>query len=97
MLLVRSIFWLTLAYIVIKPGVDLADTATALSNQAVATGTRVVAEQVQNIECDSLQCLGGKAVLSAAMQSGSAIGTPMHETPIASPVPFPRPRPDRAG
>lgn len=97
MLLVRSIFWLTLAYIVIKPGVDLANTASTLSSQAVSAGTRVVAEQVENIECETLQCLGGKAVLSAAMQSSPAIGTPMHETPIASPVPFPRPRPDRAG
>lgn len=97
MLLVRSIFWLTLAYIVIKPGVDLANTASTLSSQAVSAGTRVVAEQVENIECETLQCLGGKAVLSAAMQSSPAIGPPMHETPIASPVPFPRPRPDRAG
>ena len=97
MFLVRSIFWLTVAYMVIKPGVDFADAANSLSSQAVAAGTQVVAEQVQNIECDTLQCIGGKAVLSAAMQSSSAIGTAMHETPIASPVPFPRPRPDRAG
>lgn len=93
---VRSVFWLTLAYMVIKPGVDLPDPG-ALSAQAMAAGTQVVAQQVGNIECDTLQCVGGKAVIAAALQSSPSVGLPMHETPTSSPVPFPRPRPDRAG
>ncbi|OYW99491.1 MAG: hypothetical protein B7Z15_21065 [Rhizobiales bacterium 32-66-8] len=94
--IVRSVFWLGLAYMVIRPGVDLPD-AGALSAQAVATGKRVVAEQVGNIECDSLQCVGGKAVIAASLQSSPPVGLPMHEMPTTSPVPFPRPRPDWAG
>ena len=93
---VRSIFWLVLAYMVIRPGVDLPD-ASALSAQAMAAGTQVVAEQVGNIECDSLQCAGGKAVIAAALQSSPSVGFPMHETPTTTPVPYPRPRPDWAG
>ncbi|WP_240232873.1 hypothetical protein [Devosia lacusdianchii] len=93
---VRSVFWLTVAYMVIKPGVDLPD-ASALSAQALAAGTKVVAEQVVNIECDSFQCVGGKAVIAAALQASPSAGFPMHETPAISPVPFPRPRPDWAG
>jgi hypothetical protein len=93
---VRSVFWLVLAYMVIKPGVDLPD-AGALSAQAMAAGTQVVAEQVGNIECDSLQCVGGKAVIAAALQSSPSVGIPMHETPTSSSVPYPRPRPDWAG
>ena len=93
---VRSVFWLVVAYMVIRPGVDLPDTA-AISAQAMAAGTRVVAEQVGNIECDSLQCVGGKAVIAAALQSSPSVGLPVHETLTTSPVPFPRPRPDWAG
>ena len=42
---VRSLFWLTVAYMVIKPGVDFPDD-NALSQQAMAAGSRVVAEQI---------------------------------------------------
>ena len=93
---VRSVFWLTVAYMVIKPGVDLPD-AGAMTAQAMAAGTRVVAEQVGNIECDNLQCVGGKAVVAAALNTSPPVGNPMHVTPTNSPVPFPRPRPDWAG
>lgn len=93
---VRSVFWLTVAYMVIKPGVDLPD-ASALSAQAMAAGSRVVAEQIQNIECDSFECIGGKAIAAAALQSSPSVGIPMHEQPAISSAPFPRPRPHWAG
>jgi hypothetical protein len=66
-LVVRSVFWLTVAYMVIKPGVDFAD-AQAMSAQAMAAGQQVIAEQIQAIECDSFQCVGGKAIAAAALQ-----------------------------
>ena len=56
-LVVRSVFWLTVAYMVIKPGVDFAD-AQAASARAMAAGQQVIAEQIQAIECDSFQCIG---------------------------------------
>jgi len=93
---VRSVFWLTLAYVVIKPGVDLPDTS-ALAAQAMAAGSRVVAEQIQTIECDSFQCAGGKAIAAAALQSSPPVGLPMHAQPTHGPAPIPRPRPDWAG
>ena len=92
----RSVFWLTVAYMVIKPGADLPD-AGALSAQAMAAGSQVVAEQISNIECDTLQCIGGKAVVAAVLQSSPSVGLPMHEMPTINPVPYPRPRPDWAG
>lgn len=95
-LIARSVFWLTVAYMVIKPGVDFAD-AQAMSTQAMAAGQQVIAEQIQAIECDSFQCAGGKAVIAAALQSSPSVGTPMHESPTIGPAPMPRPRPDRAG
>lgn len=92
----RSVFWLTLAYVVIKPAVDLPD-ANALSAQAMAAGSRVVAEQIANIECDSFECMGGKAIAAAALQSSPSVGAPMHVQPTTNLAPMPRPRPDRAG
>lgn len=92
-LVARSVFWLTVAYLVIKPGVDFNDAA----QQAMAAGSQVVVQQIQSIECDSFQCAGGKAVISAALQSPPSAGIPMHETPVTSSVPYPRPRPDWAG
>lgn len=93
---VRSVFWLTVAYMVIKPGIDLPD-AGALSAQALAASTQVVAEHVGTIECDSLQCLGGKAVVAAVLQPSPSADLPMHETSAIGPAPIPRPRLDRAG
>ncbi|KKB82717.1 hypothetical protein VW29_15560 [Devosia limi DSM 17137] len=98
MLLFRSIFWLTIAYVVIKPGVDFHDAATALSGQAVAAGQQIVAEQVQTIECDTIQCIGGKAVLAAVLPTPPSAGTsPMHDAPAVLVVPYPMPRLGRAG
>lgn len=92
-MVVRSIFWLTVAFMVIKPGFDF-NTAAA---QTVAAGSQVVAQQIQSIECDSFQCAGGKAVIAAALQSSPSAGLPMHDSPATSAVPYPRPRLDRAG
>lgn len=99
--IVRSIFWLTVAYMVIRPGTEMPD-ANALSQQAMAAGSRVIAEQIQTIECDSLQCIGGKAIAthtlsSIASQPSPTVGLPMHETPTTRLAPVPRMRPAWAG
>lgn len=92
----RSVFWLTVAYLVIKPGVDFVD-AQALSAQAMAAGQQAIVQQVQAIECDSFQCAGGKAVVAAALQTSPPVSTPMHVSPASHSAPIPRPRPDWAG
>ncbi|KKB76433.1 hypothetical protein VW35_16635 [Devosia soli] len=98
MFLLRSAFWLTVAFLVIRPGVDVRETAGEVANEAMARGSQFVAEQINAIECDSLQCLGGKAVIAAALPPIPPSGTLMHDVaPQDDPVPFPRPRPDRAG
>lgn len=89
----RSIFWLGVAYMVIKPGVELPD-AGAMSAQALTAGTQMVASQVAAIECDSLQCVGGKIVFASAVQSSLPAADPMHLSAAPGSVPYPRPRPD---
>lgn len=97
MFLLRSAFWLTVAFVVIRPDVDLGASAESAANEALAHGSKFVAEQIAAVECDSLQCLGGKAVIAAALPPIPPSGTPMHVAPQDNPVPYPRPRPDRAG
>jgi len=92
----RSAFWLTLAYLVIKPGVGLPDPAE-MSAQAMAFGSQALAAQVETIECTDLTCAGGKSVLAAALQNTPPASIPMHVELASDPVPFPRARPDRAG
>lgn len=97
MFLLRSAFWLTLAFLVIRPGVDVGAAATSLSTQAMARGSQFVAAQIEAIDCQEIQCLSGKAMASAALQSSPLAGAPMHASPAGHAVPLPRPRPDRAG
>jgi hypothetical protein len=95
MFLVRSIFWLTVAFLIIKPGIDLERTAHDVSAQAFTAGQQVIADQIDAAPCTTLTCVGGKAMLSAAISSVPSAGAPMHASPVP-PVPLPRPRPDSA-
>lgn len=95
MFLLRSVFWLLVAYMVIKPGVDF--DPQALTNQAMAASGQIVATQVDSIQCASLQCVGGKAVLAAVLPNTISVGPTMQDLPTASGVPYPRPRLNRAG
>ncbi len=97
MFLLRSAFWLTLAFLVIRPEVDMGDAAARISSNAMERGSQFVAAQIESIECTDLHCYGGKAIAAAALQSIPQPGTPMHVLPAEGPVPLPRPRPDRAG
>lgn len=96
MFLLRSAFWLIVAFLVIRPGVDLKDTADALSATAKAAGQSFIAQQIEAAECTDLQCAGAKAVMSVALSSIPSAGDPM-QSPADRPVPFPRPRPDWMG
>lgn len=91
MFLVRSAFWLTVAFLVIKPGIDLDKAAGDLSNQAISAGRQMITERIVAQECDSLACVGGKAVIAAAIAESAP------PAPATAPVPLPRPRPGHAG
>jgi len=100
MFLLRSAFWLGLAFIMIVPKVDHPDlgaSATALSAQAVAAGEKLIVDQINQNTCTTLKCAGSQAMIAALISSTPSAGIPMHEQPAPPPVPIPRPRPDRAG
>jgi hypothetical protein len=94
MLLLRSIFWLGLAYVVIHPQVDLSGAAGALSDQTMAAGQKFIVEQIAAGHCRADAC----AVVPAAitlLTSNPACDSTMQDS--HSTVPIPRPRPFRMG
>jgi|SRR5688500_12853713 hypothetical protein len=97
MFIVRSAFWLAVAFVVMAPkDIDFGATATNLSQQAVAAGQQLIAGQIIENDCDSIECLGGKAVIATVLTKVPSIDPSMQDS-SNSPVPFPRPRPDRMG
>jgi hypothetical protein len=99
MFLLRSAFWLGLAFMVMMPhGTDLGASAGALSAQAMAAGEKLIVEQIGQTSCTTLKCAGSQAMIAALIASPPSTGTPMHVSPVSiDPAPLPRPRPDRAG
>ncbi|VAW17726.1 hypothetical protein MNBD_ALPHA12-225 [hydrothermal vent metagenome] len=109
MLLLRSIFWLTAAYLIIGPNVTIPESMNQLSNQTLQGAKQVVAGQLDNINCTSLQCSGAKAVIAASLSAKSnpraGNNAPNNGNPAPKPIyeqtdstiPIPRPRLVRTG
>ena len=98
MFLLRSAFWLTVAYFVIAPThVDLGATTHDLTKRATAAGQQAIISTILDPQCDAL-CVGGKAI-SAATAPDDPSGDPSMQDSLTleDPVPFPRPRPARMG
>lgn len=96
MFLLRSAFWLTIAFVVINPGTDLGASAGAFSAQAYAAGQHVLVREVLNANCT--ECAGEKALLAlAGHMSAPSVELPMQDSSTSGLVPLPRPRPDRMG
>ena len=97
MFIVRSAFWLGVAFLVMAPkGTDFGAAATDLSQQAMAAGQQVIVSQILENDCNTIECLGGKAVIATVLTKVPSIDPSMQDS-SNSPVPFPRPRPDRMG
>lgn len=99
MFLVRSAFWLGLAIVVLQPqSWDVGEQASALGDKAFDAGRQAVVQQVANIECTSIECVGGKALLHASgISHNPSQASTMQDSPDIQPAPVPRPRPARAG
>jgi hypothetical protein len=96
MFLLRSAFWLTLAFLVMGPQVDFGAAAGDLSATAVTAGQQMIVSTIQDVPCSSLECAGGRAMLAAAASSFPSVDTAMQDSSNV-PVPVPRPRPDWMG
>jgi hypothetical protein len=96
MFLVRSAFWLTLAFVVMRPNFDVQSAVASVQAQALETGKAVIAERILEPSCDTIECVGRNALLATALNSSLSFDPPMQDS-SNSPVPFPRPRPDWMG
>jgi hypothetical protein len=99
MFLLRSAFWLTVAFIVVRPpGTDLGAAATSLSGQAMAAGQRIVVEQILKSDCTLSPCrpAAPPRVVVGDIPLPSA-GSPMQDSPAHKAAPVPRPRPHWMG
>ena len=96
MFLLRSAFWLIIAFMVMRPSFDVESAVASMQVQAMEAGKAVIAEQILAPHCDTLECTGRNALLASALNSSLSIDPPMQDS-SNSPVPFPRPRPDWMG
>lgn len=101
MFVLRSAFWLGLAFLLMAPqgtdpGAEARRVAGEIGQVALETGSSAAIDGLLGAPCETIECLTGKAALtgfatSKVFPSGAST---MQE---ASPVPLPRPRPDRMG
>lgn len=104
MFIVRSAFWLGLAYLVIAPhgGVDdIERQATAAGRDIVAIGSGAVRDAVAGAvmssvvksSCGALDCPGGQSLLATALDAARTGPASSSEAPQGALPPFPQPRP----
>ena len=94
MFLLRSAFWLTVAFVAFHPrDVDLGATATAISGQALAAGQKIVVSQLLAQPCLVTGC--GTNTAPAVITSNSRLPAvaPADPGTMGRDAPFPRPRP----
>lgn len=96
MFLLRSAFWLTVAFLVIRPDIDVEHAVASMQVQAMEVGKDIIAQQILEPDCDTLECAGRNALLAGALNSSLSIDPPMQDS-SNSLVPLPRPRPDWIG
>jgi len=103
MFLIKSTFWLGLAFVIIQPTkIDFHSSKDALNNIAIETTKNIVASHVNSIECETIQCTGTKALILAS----NTIRTPNQALPMQEAqkqtkkqliAPIPKPRLQRTG
>jgi len=98
MFLVRSAFWLGLAFVIIQPqGMDFGAKASAIGSSVTRSGQEAFVQHLDSLDCNSLKCAGGKAVLLASgNRNNSSQASTMQDSQSLTLAPVPRPRPDRA-
>ena len=104
MKLIKSAFWLGLAFMLVGPQIDLNQSVSEISENSIAATGSFLSNGINNVPCTSLECLGTKTMLSISMTKLSnqvhiANQTAQHEIIPngANVAPFPRPRLVRKG
>ena len=86
MFLVRSAFWLTVAFVALHPhDVDLGAQASALSNQALAAGQQLIAEQIVKNDCLLIRCVAAPPIATTASLPAPSASPAMQDQPTVQP------------
>ena len=94
MFLLRSAFWLTVAFVAFHPhDVDLGKTATAISGQAIAAGQQIVVSQLLSQPCLVTGCAAGTTPVFVTSSSRLPAAALPEGDMAGRGAPFPRPRP----
>ncbi|MCB1517690.1 MAG: hypothetical protein KDJ19_08775 [Hyphomicrobiaceae bacterium] len=95
MAVIRSAFWLGVAFLAIGPHANLAESATDLAQGAIGVGAAYAQDQIATIACEDLSCTGNKVLVSAgldmAVQMAGSTAAPEVQ-PVLLDAPFPAPR-----
>ena len=84
--LLRSVFWLVLAFLVIQPhDIDLGSSAQQLGDTALATGRSAALGTLHEVACDSFECAGAKLIVEAALTPQR----PVEATVLVANAPYP--------
>ena len=97
--IIRSAFWLTAAFTLIAPtvGQDAGKVASDTGARLAAQGTSLLSSGIGGIDCASIECTIGRAVVLGALpQTPSQSGDPMQTDKRVGAAPVPPPRPDWA-
>ena len=107
--IIKSIFWLCVAFVVVGPQFDYRESVSSISTQAVDRGQQVLLEQTDARKCASIECFGTSMAVSAGvnavgnfLEHGQAGDNALIHTGTipSSPAliaPIPRARLDRSG
>ena len=89
--ILRSVFWLGLAFLVIQPhGLDLPDAAQQLGASAMETSRAAARDGIDQIVCDTLECTGAKFVAQTALAAPAPASDTEHVSDAPRPAPAPR-------
>jgi len=69
MVLIRSTFWLVLAFMIIGPRVDINASLANLSTNASEGAQSLINQQTNFTTCKTIDCVGTKIVLAAGVQA----------------------------
>jgi hypothetical protein len=100
MFILRSAFWLGLAVVVMHPiDWNAGAQAQALGQQALQTGQKAITTHVNAVQCTTMECAGGKALILASGITDNPLqaSSPMQGSQSLVHAPVPRPRLARAG
>lgn len=96
MKLFKSIFWLSIAYVAIGPQVNAVEAVNQISRQSISGGSQILSQQIEQIECEDLTCVGGKLAVEASLNMLPQTQVALQvSVPQTEDIPFPRPRLDR--